>query len=232
MIINCIVFLRYSFSVVGAGLVTVLNFLFEGSAFPVQESNCKSETHETLSIANGFHQHQEKVSQVASAADLCQNLNDDNRGMQDLSLNPLGLVGTITTKNIESSLCDTEEEGRVKANTTTRAKEVNNEPKAEYKYRSSADIEQQTTTDVDPIGFYISGETTACGILNGCKTEVESEEVTASTGVFDEPFHNYVNTLNTATKTTDLEGKVKHEDYYYYLLLRREKFLLFSSSDN
>jgi len=189
----------------------VMNALVYGSAFPAPESKCKAETNDPLIIANGCQQRQGTVSRVASTADQCQNTNDD-LGLQDLRLNPLGLVGTITTKNIESSLCDTEEEGRVKANAATRGKEIKSESAAEHEHSSSANTES-ITTDVDPMEFS-NLQATTCESLKRCKTEEELEE---GEGIFDEPFQNYVNTLNVATRTNYLEGKEREISFFFSL---------------
>lgn len=188
-------------SFVAVVFLMVLNVFVEGSAFPVPESNYKSETHDPLIIANGSHLQQENVSQVASTTDLRKNAKDD-LSMQYQRLDRLGLVGTIPAKNRESSICGTEEKGGIRVNTV--AKEVKNESKAEYEQSSSAYTES-ATTDVGPIQV-TSLEVMVCERLKGYKTEEKLEEVTASNGIFDELFQKYVNTLHVATKTNEKEG--------------------------
>ena len=181
-------------------------FFVEGSVFPAPESKCNAKTYDLSNIANGCHRHQEKVSEFASTTDLSRNSNYDH-GMQDLSRNQLRVVGTITAKDIESSLCGTEENAKAHVNTATIWKEVKNEPTAEYERRNSANTES-VTTDVGLIQL-TSLQATTCESLKGCKTEEKLEEVTASNGVLDELFQNYVNTLNVTAKTNDLEGTDK-----------------------
>ena len=205
-------------------------FFIKGSAFPTPESKCKAETDNPLIIANGCHQHQEKVSHVASTRDACPNSNDDH-GMQDHYLNPFGLVGKITTKDIEISFCGTEEQGSVQVSTAARGKEVKNESSSEYEHKSSANTEHKTTDVVYPVEFR-SLQVLAYGSLKGCKTEREFEEVTASIGVFDELFQNYINNLNATAKTNDLKGKEREvfpliisiQVLFFYLVATRACF--------
>jgi len=187
-------------------------FFVNGSSFSAPESKCKSEIHDQLSIANSCHQHQEKVSRVASTTDPSQNTNYDH-DMQDLPFHALRVLDAIADKNLESSLCGTKLEGGVHKTTTGR-KEVKSESTAELEHSSSANMEHQAT-DEGPIEF-TSLQAITCESLKGCKTEEELDEVNASTGVFDELFQNYVNTLNVVTKMNNLKGTEKELSFLFH----------------
>ena len=86
---------------------------------------------------------------------------------------------------------------------------------SEYEHKISASAES-VTTDVGPVEFTCQQAMTFES-LKGCKTEEELEEVTASIGVFDERFQNYMNTSNVTGKMDDLEGMERKVSLFFFL---------------